>query len=151
MVRLATKDDIPAIVEACRDYYDEIAFGPLKGLYEDEHIYTTFAPCNGPDSVLVIAEEEGIKGVFFALIFRNTLYQRQIAVSQEIVWHTDVNLTSYRRIRVMKDILDLAEHHLKEKGAILSAIGSRLQALAAGKLLHKAGYIATGINWHKEL
>jgi len=152
VIRLADPSDIPAIVTACRDYYDEIAFGPLKGLYEDEHIHTTFAPCNGPDSVLVIAESTGrIDGVFFAYILRSTPYQRQIAIAQEIVWHTATDLHPSRRINLMGILLGFAEPHLRDKGAMLSAVGSRLSAGAAGKLLEKTGYSATGTAWHKEL
>lgn len=152
MVRLATEADIPEIVRTCRAYYDEIAFGPLKGLYEDEHIYDTFAPCNGPDSVLVIAAQgPRIEGVFYSLILRSTLYQRQIAVAQEIVWHTDPSLSSFRRMKLMDLLARFAEPHLKKKGAAVSAIGSRLKASVVGRLLETHGYTATGVNWHKEL
>lgn len=152
MLRLALKSDIPLIAEACRSYYDEISWGPLRGLYHEPHIYKTFAPCNGPDSVLVISDAAGeITGVFFALIMRSTLYQDIVSIAQEIVWHTSPKLSAYKRIILMSDLINFAEFEMKAKGAEIAAIGTRLAAGAAGKLLSGKGYLATGLNWQKEL
>ena len=154
MIRLAKQDDLLEIATLGKIFFDlETAFGPLIGTYEIEYIQeVVLVPCNGPDSVLVVSENEGkIDGVFFAIILRNTMYQRQIAVAQEIIWHTDPALSPYRRMKTMQAVLEMGEWCLKMKGVKLSALGTRLSAPAAGKLLKKLGYSATGLQWHKEL
>ena len=152
LIRLAELSDIPAIASACRSYYDEIAFGPLIGKFDEKHAGEMLKPCNGPDSVLVIAESNGaIEGVFYAVIIRSTMYQKEVPVAQEIIWHTDSTLSPYKRMKIMQAVLEMGEWCLKMKGVALSALGTRLSAPVAGKLLKKLGYSATGLQWHKEL
>jgi len=152
ITRLARETDIPRIAAVSRAYYDEIAFGPLVGIFEEEHAADMLAACNGPDSVLIVTQAHGkIIGVIYAIILRTTFYQRKIAVAQEIILHTDPELSPFRRIKIMSELVALADKHLREKGAILSAMGTRLKAGATGRLLEKQGYTATGLQWHKEL
>ena len=144
ITRLARETDIPRIAAVSRAYYDEIAFGPLVGIFEEEHAADMLAACNGPDSVLIVTQAHGkIIGVIYAIILRTTFYQRKIAVAQEIILHTDPELSPFRRIKIMSELV--------AKGAILSAMGTRLKAGATGRLLEKQGYTATGLQWHKEL
>jgi hypothetical protein len=153
LIRLAESADILEIATLGGVCFElEVAFGPLGGTYEIDHACEMLAPCNGPDSVLVLSENAGkIDGVFYAIILRNTMYQRKIAVAQEIVWHTDPALSPYKRMKIMHSMLEMGEWCLTMKGVALSAVGTRLSAPVAGKLLKKLGYTATGIQWHKEL
>lgn len=151
MIRLATYHDIPELVAVCKPFYDEIAFGCLNGCYDPAYVWDTFIPCNGENAVLVVnVEDKIINGVFYALINRQSLYQNQVPVAEEIIWHVSPDMSGYRRIKIMDMMLKFAEPHLKSKGARLLSIGTRLDNNAAGKLLENRAYKETGRRFYKE-
>lgn len=144
MIRPATHDDIPRLIEMGREFFDSLQY-PEAGKYNPNFVSATFSNLiDMRDGVLLV--DDNVNGAVGALIYPFYMTGRRTA--QELFWWVD---PGHRGIG--KNLLVALEEYVKSEGVtslVMLAMESS-EPDRVGKVYERAGYRPMERTYIKEL
>ena len=157
MIRLATIEDIDAIVSLSEDFYREIRLDEIGYRFDITQIrknYLRSIECGNP-FVLLYFEASELCGIFAFSIRDEHYFFSNRKFGAEIVWHTAPNLGSIKRLKIMIKLLAAGEMLMKVKGAtgFYCQLDARREFYHPGinNYLIKSGYTSITTTYYKEI
>jgi len=109
--------------------------------FDPESVLTTIEMSNRSGGCfLVLFDDEGITGIFAAMVVPNIMDHSQLR-AVEYIWHSRPNLPKITRIETMKTLLDHAKMWAQEKNIYL-VISASTKKPAVSRILEKEGFSA---------
>ena len=107
MIREAIKDDIDSLETFIDKCFVEMSYQENGYSYNAETIKKRLSLCMGSDDGLIIINEdnEEINGCM-AMVLAESLADENNIMAHECVWHALPCLSNYRRLKIMKSLLD---------------------------------------------
>lgn len=149
MIRLGTKEDLYQISKLGRQFYDATNLSEAGIGYDPESVMTQLeAILDSGEGYIVVYDDDGIKGMSAAVLYRPYLNLSQLS-GQEMFWWVDPNY----RGNVGRALLQALEDEARERGAstftmmaLDSSDGERV-----GKLYKRRGYMKTETHYMRAL
>lgn len=138
MIRPATADDIPRLMEMGRRFADEAGVTEKIG-WDDESVESLLrALIDNENGVLLVGDKGMIGGVVYGHPFNN-----KVKVFQEFFWRSE----GFEGLK----LLQRAEQAAKEKGAARSYIGAMPDMPDLNRLMARKGYAPAETAFIKEI
>jgi predicted N-acetyltransferase YhbS len=152
-VRPILYSDVESVVRISERFYDEMGFDDYGYRFDKAHITRSFTRAAANDSSLCfVAERNGaVVGVILFTLTAQTWYFKDRLTANEIVWHTDPDLTPLLRVKIMKLLMEEALKYLKHIGCKLVIASTPQTAHTAEKILVKYGFSTPQTYYMKEM
>lgn len=138
MIREATAEDIPAVMEMGKAFAEEAGITAEIGWDDDSVRDMLEGMIESPDGILLVGNKGMIGGVVSPHPFN-----RNVKVFMELFWRSH----SREGVRLLKE----AERLAKERGAIRSVMVGMARMPDVGPLYERMGYARYETNYIKEL
>lgn len=145
MIRRAEPRDLTMAMLLSKRCYDEMGFDSFGYHFDHDHILSNYRlAISTPEKfIFLVSETHGdIDGIIFCAMVDTTLYFKGQRFAQEVVWHSDPNISSFSRGKVMISLLKAAESEMTRRGGMPFYLSSdvRQKFENVGSYLEKQGY-----------
>jgi hypothetical protein len=143
--------DILALGKRC---YAEMNFDDVGYIFDEDHIFISISKSiNNPKFVLLVSvnKKQKLDGVLWLTIQDTTLYFTGRKFAQEIAWHSDPDLPSFSRGKIMLELLQAGIKQLESLGIKNMYLSTDLDPkfTGVGRYLKKHGFNKMCEYWHK--
>jgi len=105
-IRCLRKSDIQEVIILLESYHNEMGFSSKFDV--DTIIHKLYTWYNNPFFKFYVAEENYIVGIC-GIMFVPTLTNNNVSDAIEFIWHSNVNLSKFKRAKIMIEMLKTME------------------------------------------
>lgn len=151
MIRIARHEDVAQIVDVAFASWQEMPFAQRGIQCERAHITEGFTDYVTDDAAgLIVSEENGqINGVMLFCVPAHYMF-KSYRNAYEMMWHASPSLPTFKRARIMTELLEFGEKLAKQKGAAWLYLSADFNTTAAN-YLGRQGYGQHSTTYGKEL
>ena len=148
MIRKATTEDIPQIIDMIMDFMEEGKEFKDHGFDMDVVVNLVYSRVNNKGQTVIVCEKDGkLKGMISGYITPFLLSRKLVAV--EDMWYMEQDYRNgWDGIRLVKSLLDWSEENNAKAVSMSVTIGTDNDK--AIKILHRLGFRDTGLCLLKE-